>query len=376
MENKKVLAGLVFGLIIGGAVGQFSGSKSGDTKIAQLGKTKDAAVGKCSVGGGVNPDEEKVLTLGDKTFAYNELPGHLKHRIFDIQNDAYERSVKYYEEFALRALLAKEKNPNVAMENLPKMKDLIPEAEVSDKELKEFFDKNKNRLPPGTTLEKMRPQLTQHLKNQKLYKWFDDTLASYKSSGKIKILAKGPVSPEVELDLKGRPSLGNKDAKVTLVEASDYLCGHCQRVHPEVKEVIKKYGDKLKFVQANFSLRPEGDSGVYVRGAFCAQEQSEKLFWKYHNTTFERQGKAPTEEEEKLGASELATKVAKEVGLDVEKFKTCLNGEESKKAVLESNEKLSSVGVHGTPTFFINNKKLNVGSEGLVKAVEKALGIF
>ena len=66
-------------------------------------------------------------------------------------------------------------------------------------------------------------------------------------------------------------------------------------------------------------------------------------------------------------------KLAKEVGADEGKFKTCLTSEDSKTAILANNDRLSKVGVHSTPTFFLNNKRVIIGPEGLEKALEKLI---
>ena len=53
------------------------------------------------------------------------------------------------------------------------MKDLMPEVQVSDEEIKDFFEKNKNRMPPNSKLETMKANLSRYLKNQKLFSWFE-----------------------------------------------------------------------------------------------------------------------------------------------------------------------------------------------------------
>mgnify|MGYP001202128442 CR=1 FL=1 len=368
MDNKKLPIAVTITLVIGLALGWTIGKSGSPSKEGLTNLKSPEKLGSCSAGGS-NSLEEKVLKIDERIYTFQELPDNLKHTLFDLKNDGHQKSLRYYEEFALRVALAKNLNKEAP---LPPMKDLMPEMQVSDQEIKDFFEKNKNRMPPNSKLETMKANLSRYLKNQKLFSWFEKELKGLKESGRLEILAKGPSSPKINMDLKGLPSVGPKNASFTLIEASDYLCPHCQTVHKEVKNVLEKYKDKLKFVQVNYALRPNQDSGTYIRGAHCAQKQSEGLFWKYHHLTFERLA-SPEAKDAKESAFNTAMKLAKEVGADEGKFKTCLTSENSKTAILANNDRLSKVGVHSTPTFFLNNKRVIIGPEGLEKALEKLI---
>src|SRR5690606_30711443 len=152
-----------------------------------------------------------------------------------------------------------------------------------------------------------------------------------------------------ELDLAGYPSLGPKDAPVTLVEASDYLCPHCQQTHPEVKQVIEENKDKLRFVQVNFALRPQQLSGSLIKGAWCAQQQSEELFWKYHDKAFsyaKEKGFKMTD----AAATEPVLTIAKDIGADTAKLETCLASTEATQAIEKATKEMEGAGVTGTPS--------------------------
>jgi protein-disulfide isomerase len=368
MENKKLPLIAIVSLILGGALGWGLGKKSStlSQSFSLLGQKKE--IGSCTAEGSPSI-EEKILKIDNKVYTFQELPDNLKHTLFDLKNEGHLKSLRFYEEFALRVALAKDLNKKGP---LPLIKDLMPEMKITETEIKAFFQKNKNRMPPNAKLQTMKANLSRYLKNQKLFSWFEKELKGLKESGRLQILAKAPSSPEIKIDLKGHPSLGPDNAPFTLIETSDYLCPHCQNVHSEVKSVLNKFKDKLKFVQINFSLRPDQDSGTYIRGAHCAHKQSEEFFWKYHNQTFEKQANLQGKKNKK-SAFNSTIEIAKSIGANEKDFKKCLTNGSSKKAMLSTNAQLSALGIHSTPTFFLNNKRVTIGPEGLEKTLEKLI---
>src|SRR5260221_113503 len=85
------------------------------------------------------------------------------------------------------------------------------------------------------------------------------------------------------------PSWGPANAKVTIVEFSDFQCPYCemffQRTYPLLQ---KNYGDKVRFVFRNYpisGLHPDADRAAYA--AACAKEQNK--FWEYHDVLFKNQ---------------------------------------------------------------------------------------
>jgi protein-disulfide isomerase len=183
---------------------------------------------------------------------------------------------------------------------------------------------------------------------------------NFEKKGRLKILAKAPVAPLVNLELTGLPFKGAENSKVVVVEASDYLCPHCRHAIDEVEKVLKEYSGKVKFVQANFALRPTGLSGALVRGAWCANKQGNDAFWKYHEKAFAvpQEAATPVSPNTEKAFADTAIKVAQDAGINVKDFETCLASEDSKKGMEANNSKLTSVGVTGTPTFFVNNRKI------------------
>ena len=150
--------------------------------------------------------------------------------------------------------------------------------------------------------------------------------------------------------------LGDKNAKVTLIEWSDYECPFCKRhftnTYPEIK---KKYIDtgKVKMIFRDFPLGFHNPLATQQAiAAECARELGgDKVYFQYHDLIFQTTS-SNGRGMEKSKLYELAEKVS----VDKAKFKKCLDDEKYKDEVKDDISDGSSAGVRGTPAFLINNQ--------------------
>lgn len=152
---------------------------------------------------------------------------------------------------------------------------------------------------------------------------------------------------EADLVKKDSQVLGRRDAKVTIVEFSDYQCPACGAAHPIIKEVIKEYGDKILFVYRHFPIVTAHPRAIdAAQTAEAAGEQGK--YWEYHDLLFANQEKL--EDEDLLG-------YAKKLNLDLSKFKDSWKSGKFKDKVTTDMNEGGKFGVTATPTFFINGQK-------------------
>lgn len=101
------------------------------------------------------------------------------------------------------------------------------------------------------------------------------------------LVDQGYVSADkLQVNVGSSPSVGPDNAPITLIEYSDFECPYCIRAYPTVKEVLKQYGDKIKFSYKNFplsSIHPNAQKAA--EAASCAAQQGK--FWEYHDKLFE-----------------------------------------------------------------------------------------
>ncbi len=141
------------------------------------------------------------------------------------------------------------------------------------------------------------------------------------------------------------PALGQKDAKVSVVEFGDFQCPACGALHPVLKEVKNKYADaNVRFVFRQFPL-PQHEHAIPAAQASLAAKNQGK-FWEYHDTLFEHQTN--------LKAEDFIT-YAKSIGLDAEKFAEDLNASTTAETVQRDRADGNALGIRSTPTLFINN---------------------
>lgn len=161
---------------------------------------------------------------------------------------------------------------------------------------------------------------------------------------------KAAKKPELVSDDRIR---GNKNAKVTLVEYSDYECPFCIRFHPTMKQVMKEYGDKVKWIYRDYPLSFHQNAAKEAEAGWCINELGgNEAFWKYTDAIFERtSGNGTGFALDKLGP------LAAEVGVNQAKFQSCLDTGKYTKKVQEQMAKGTEEGVTGTPGTIIIDAK-------------------
>jgi protein-disulfide isomerase len=157
------------------------------------------------------------------------------------------------------------------------------------------------------------------------------------------------------------PVFGNtKNPKLTIVEFTEFQCPYCSNVASVIEGLMKKYPNDIKFVYKHFPLSFHANAPAAAAASIAAQNQGK--FWEF------RYALAPHFRDL---TQETFEKVAKEVGLDMEKFKKDMVLDSAKQKRINEEFQLGvKVGVQGTPNFYINGKRQDRFS---VELVEKML---
>jgi len=164
-------------------------------------------------------------------------------------------------------------------------------------------------------------------------------------------------SPKVELpkdalvdeELLGDVSYGtNPEADVNIIEFGDFECGACGQQYPEIAKVLDAFPKEVNYVFKHFpieSLHPY--SQIAAEASECARDQGK--FMIYHNILYENTGKID---------DEMLVKVAESLDLDMDKFNRCFRQHLKSDRVAEDFKIGWAAGVKGTPTIFVNGRKL------------------
>jgi protein-disulfide isomerase len=159
-----------------------------------------------------------------------------------------------------------------------------------------------------------------------------------------------PGEVRFDIDVDDDPSLGPADAPITIVEFSDFNCPYCKRFHGETfPSLLAAYPDQIHFVYRDF---PVVGGFEAAQAAECANEQG--AFWPFHDLLLS--GTEPALNADAYGV------YAEALGLDSQALLDCVASGKYTAEVETDARYASSLGVTGTPTFFINGIPL-VGAQ-------------
>lgn len=161
---------------------------------------------------------------------------------------------------------------------------------------------------------------------------------------------------------------GTSDAPVTLVEFGDFQCPACRQIFPTVNALVTTYPTQLKIVFREYPLQQHKNARPASRAAEAAGLQGK--FWDMHTFLYERQQEWATVSDP---ISEFI-EYAKLIGLDIEQFKTDMQGELVEARITQDVNDGDLLRLPGTPTFFVNGTQLEtIDQASLEAAINEAL---
>jgi protein-disulfide isomerase len=166
-------------------------------------------------------------------------------------------------------------------------------------------------------------------------------------------------------------SRGPKNASATLVEFSDFQCPFCRAMHMMlISEPLLKSG-KIRFIYRHMPLSQHEWAQEAAEAAACAQFQSPDAFWPLHDALFENQSGITRDNIH----SRINSFAASIPSLNLAQFKDCLDRQTSLGVVIRDQEIGTRIGVQGTPTLFLNGRRLPPASTPaeLHRVLEEAL---
>ena len=146
---------------------------------------------------------------------------------------------------------------------------------------------------------------------------------------------------------------GNKDAKISLIEYSDFQCPACGAYYPMLKKLSEEFGAQMQFAYRNFPLKQIHDNAESAAYAVEAAGKQGK-FWEMHDMIFENQSQWSS----LRNTESIFEKYADSLKLDIQKFKEDMESGEIKAKVSADYDSGISAGVNSTPTFFLNGKQI------------------
>ncbi len=152
----------------------------------------------------------------------------------------------------------------------------------------------------------------------------------------------------IKISTTGDPVKGPANARVTIVEFSDFQCPFCSKAVAESKALMRQFPNDVKLIFKQFPLDDHAQAEFGAEAALAAQAQGK--FWEMHDLMYA--GYPNLSRATVLG-------YAKKLGLDMKRFASEVDTHKYKARVLAEEQEGEDAGVGGTPTFFIDGKKLN-----------------
>lgn len=211
----------------------------------------------------------------------------------------------------------------------------------SDAEVQAIYDANKDRF--GAPLEEVQKQIVDSLKYNRMGTQHNIYVSGLREKAKIEYTLEKPPVHRVEVSKDDDPTRGVAEAKIEIIEFTDYQCPFCKKARPTLTQILEEYKDNISYTLRDFPLSFHKESFGAHMAAQCANDQGK--YWEYMEKLFANQ--------QSLQVGQLKG-YAKDLGFDVATFDQCLDGRKHAGEVQKDLDEGQKYGVSGTPAFFIN----------------------
>jgi protein-disulfide isomerase len=304
-------------------------------------------------------DRARVLaTIKDEKITAGDVEESLLPLIFDVQEQVYKIRRDELELSINDTLLAQEAQKRQITINALLDAEVKPKP-ITDQQTQAFYDQNKDRVSGDFTQTK--DAIRQYLEQIEVRQAERAFVEKLRATATIQTFLVAPESPVFSISTTDQPSLGKADAPVTIVAFTDYQCPSCAAMHPELERLVKEYGDKVRLVTRDFPLSQHTEAFKAAEAAEAARDQGK--YWEYIQILLRNQS-ALTVDKLKGYASDLA--------LDRTKFDSALDSGKFAESVQRDIEDGMKLGINGTPTIFINGRRVSAKGYDELKAIVDA----
>ena len=171
------------------------------------------------------------------------------------------------------------------------------------------------------------------------------------------------IDPVYNISVEGSPFLGLENAPVTLAVFDDYECGYCARMEAVFSQLLAKYPKDVKLVIKQFPLRNHPNAKQAAISVLAAHKQGK--FWEFHSQVFANQ--------RELSTTKL-DEIAESFDLDMTQFRKDLLSHDVLSMIVRDVREGQRIGVSGTPTIFLNGKRVKDRSfEAMSELIDREL---
>jgi protein-disulfide isomerase len=287
----------------------------------------------------VGGSEITLAEVDDKALEQQAPAGvKLSQALYDARRDALDTII------ANRLLDAAAKAQGLDRSALIEKEITSKVSAVTEPEIAAWYKANQNRVQ-GAPLDQVRQPIRAYLTQERMADVREAYLDTLRAKTPIRTMLE---PPRQKIATGNSPAKGSANAPIELIEFSDFQCPFCLRADPTVQQVLKTYGDRIRFVYRHYPLPNHPNARPAAEAAACANEQGK--FWPYHDRLFANPSK--------LSDADLK-QAAAELGLNTSQFNTCVDTHKLKPLVDADVRDGEQAGVNGTPAFFINGRAIS-----------------
>ena len=336
-------------------------SRLSDAFVQRLKKTTPVVMG-VDVNTPNLSNDAVVATISGSPLKASLLNERLKPIIYRMRLEVYEVERKQAEQMVDDLLLLAEANTRqVAPEEIIRKEITEKVRAPSETEVAKFYADNKARI--AGDLNSIRNQLVTYLQNEDRQRLEKELSVKMRKNAQIRWLISEPPQPVQAISVDDDPSIGPVSAPVTVVEFTDFQCPSCAAMHPILDQVLKSYGNKVRFVVRDYPLQQHEWAKKAAEAGNAAKAQGK--FFEFAALLFQRQ--------KALDVPSLK-KYATELGLNRVRFDSELDKGMYESEVKHDLDDGEIYGVNSTPSIFINGVLLKtLSEEGLREAIDRAL---
>ena len=306
-------------------------------------------------------EHAQVLAIVDGVnITSGDVEDSLKALVFEVQEQVYTLRKNELDLTINDTLLAQEAQKRKITTNALLDAELKPK-QVTEEQARLFFEQNKERV--SGDFAQTKDSIISYLQQTELRLAERAFVEKLRVAASIQVFLKAPESPIFSISTQDQPSLGNANAPVTVVAFTDYQCPSCASIHPSLERIVKENAGKVRLVTRDFPLTQHAEAFKAAEAAEAAREQGK--YWEYVHVLMQNQSS--------LGVEKLK-RFAGELGLDRARFDAALDSGKFTETVQRDVEEGMKLGLKGTPSLFINGRRVTAKSYDDLKAsVEAAL---
>lgn len=290
-------------------------------------------------------EEKPAALIGEEAIYDRDYLPQIQSQVYKVRRQEYELKLRALEAAINRKLVRAEAEKRGISEEellLQEVNSKVPEPSESEVEQKLVIQMFRGGMASNTSKE----QIAQELKQGKIEQARAIYFAGLRERAGVKIFLPPPRHTVSSDPARIR---GNPDAPITIVEFSDFQCPFCFQAYWTIKNVMAKYGAKVKLSYRDMPLTgAEADPNSTAAAARCAGEQGK--YWEYHDLLFENQ--------DDIGPRAFR-EFAGDLNLDEAQFESCMESAKFGASIQEDFQEGLRLGITGTPFFFINGIPIN-----------------